>query len=38
MTFPILRSPDDILKVYIWNSGGITFYIDDFTIALKNPR
>ncbi len=35
---PDRMSPDDILKVYIWNRGSNTFYIDDFTIALKNPR
>ena len=34
---PEWKSPDDILKVYIWNKGRQQFYIDDLTISLKEP-
>ena len=28
----------DIVKVYLWNKGGHRVYIDDFVIAMKEPR
>ncbi len=31
---PEFNSPDDVLKVYIWNRGGHSFYMDDFIIGL----
>jgi hypothetical protein len=34
---PEWKSPDDKLKIYIWNKGRQRFYIDDLTISLKEP-
>ena len=34
---PNWKSPDDILKVYIWNKGRQQLHIDDLTIGLKEP-
>ena len=34
---PDWKSPDDILKVYIWNRGRQKVHIDDFSISLKEP-
>ena len=31
---PLWNSPDDVLKVYVWNRGGHSFYLDDFIIGL----
>jgi len=35
---PNMASSTDILKVYLWNKGGHRIYIDDFVIALREPR
>jgi hypothetical protein len=35
--FPESSSDDDILKVYLWNTGRQDFYLDDFIIALREP-
>jgi hypothetical protein len=29
---PVLKSPGDILKVYIWNPGKQLFYLDDMRV------
>jgi hypothetical protein len=34
---PEWKSPNDILKVYIWNKGRQQFHIDDFSISLREP-
>jgi hypothetical protein len=34
---PETKSPNDILKVYLWNKGGHRVYLDDFSIVLKVP-
>ncbi len=35
--FPEWDSPDDILKVYVWNRARQRFCLDDLTISLKEP-
>jgi hypothetical protein len=35
---PNWKSTDDILKVYIWNKSRQQFYLDDFSIGLKEPH
>jgi hypothetical protein len=32
VSLPVFRSPDDLLKVYIWNPGKQVFYIDDMRV------
>jgi len=38
--FHNIQSPDDIIKVYVWNNGGKPIYIDDFKITVSegNPK
>ena len=35
---PDVGSQTDIVKIYLWNSGGHRVYIDDFVMAVKEPR
>ena len=35
---PEWRANSDMVKVYLWNKGGHRVYIDDFVIAITEPR
>ena len=36
--FPEIKSPDDLIKIYIWNFGKQAFYIDDLRVNLLTVR